>query len=103
MKKIIAIVFASLLTGCATNGFTPSQQITVDNVVAWSKVLCKYVPDVIPVINIIAANPLVGTAESIAQAICGVVLASSRKTGIYNGIVINVPVTGHFLSGTKHR
>jgi len=103
MKRFVLLA-AMTLGGCATTGTvgTTTSTIVADTQQA-ATVACGFVPTAATVLNIVAVgNPLIATADAIAQAICSAVAASAAapKAGRLRATVptVNgVAVHGRFI------
>ncbi len=97
-SAIVMAIGALALNGCATTG---GGGISVAMVQQDAVAVCSFLPTASTVANIIAAgNPLLITAEAIAQAICAAVTAAPAVTtrrGAAQPMVNGVPVRGKFL------
>lgn len=72
-KHLLGAALASALgvAGCATSG--TGSTITVASVQSAAVTACSYLPTAATITNILTANPIAATAESIAAIICGAV------------------------------
>lgn len=98
--SIVAVALA--LGGCATpgGGPSPSVNVIVDQIVAMTGQVCKFVPTVGTVVSLITANPAWTTAADFAVAICNAVTAPKgarrlSRRGI--PMVGNVVINGRFV------
>ena len=103
MRRLILLIALSALSGCATTGgLAPISIAGVQNAAVAA---CAFLPTATTVGNIIAAgNPLLTTAEAIAQAICAAVTQaptvaakSGRRMMVVQPMVNGVPIQGKFL------
>jgi len=100
-KFLMMIPLAATLSfsGCAT--FDPAQvNADIQKVQQIAITVCGFLPTVSTVVNIFAANPLLNTAEMIAQAICSAVTPSAQLQARRRATVPNVggvPVHGRFV------
>jgi len=88
-----------LVAGCQQNqgdgGSSPPSTSVVSQVIAQTKSVCKFVPDVDPIVKLI---PTIGGAVSdIADAICSAV--KSSNTPAAPGASVTVVVSGVQVSG----
>lgn len=110
MRKLLlsAAVAGTLLGSCTTTGqFSPA--ILVADVQQDAIAICSFLPTVSTVANIIAAgNPLLTTAEAVAQAICSAVtaapvvappVAGARRRAARSGPVGTPTVAGVVIKG----
>lgn len=106
MRKILISTLAALsVSGCATTGglsTDPTGQVAtaIADVQAITTQICGFVPLAVTVADILAAgNPALGTAGSIAQAICNAV--TPAKLGARKGAAIptvaDVQIHGRFV------
>lgn len=103
MRNILA---ALALTGAVTLGGCagtlpvlqdPTVQNTITNIQSLTASVCGFLPAAETVAGILSTNPVVGTAEAIAETICGVVTKKGAQRGGATPSVNGVPVKGHFV------
>lgn len=95
MRKILLLVSALALSGCA--GL--SQKTITDEIAlvqADAQAICKFIPDAAVIAAMFTSNPIVATAESIAQGICAAITAPAAVRGKYPSYM-GVRIRGHFV------
>ena len=93
--KILAIgalAIAAQVASCS--GSAPS--ISTSSVQAAAATACKFAPTAETIINMVAANPALSTAEAVAAAICAAIGAPSTL-----GAVSTAPVVAHYVVNGK--
>jgi hypothetical protein len=102
-NTILSVAFAgTLLAGCASVGGVPTVLgISAAEVQQDAIAICSFLPTASTVANIIAVgNPLLTTAEAIAQAICASVTAppvASTLRRVGTPTVAGVVIKGRFI------
>lgn len=103
-RPLLAATAALLLGSCSTTGGVATG-ITIAGVQNAAVAICAFLPTANTVGNILAAgNPLLVTAEAVAEAICAavgtaptVVAKSGRRRLVAMPMVNGVPIQGKFL------
>ena len=87
---IAAVAVAAQVASCS--GTAPS--INTSSVQSLAATACKFAPTAETIINMVAANPALATAEAVAQAICAAVVPPV-------GLVSAAPVVAHYVVNGK--
>lgn len=99
----VAAGFAATIASCTTSG--SGTTVSVAEVQSAAVAACSFLPDATTITNILTANPVAATAESIATIICSAVsgqpASGVKRRATAPSVVVDgtsIPVTGHFVA-----
>lgn len=97
--KILAIAaLAGVLAQIPTCSSAPPT-ISTSAVITATTQTCQFIPTAETIINLVAANPVLNSAELVANAICAAVSPTGQALNAISGNTTDVVVTHYFAGG----
>jgi len=97
MKILVLAALGAALAQLPTCSSTPAS-ISTTSVSALAQTICGFEPEAATVVNLIAANPLLNTAELAASAICNAIAPVGSAA---QGIAALSPPVAHYVVNGK--